>query len=176
MGTSELKMIRTAYNYEPRRAQKLKVSMFDQEDADGIIMLRMLEAASEMSLGDVIARPEISDYLSRVTEQYAKLFSVGLTALLDALDVNHVALCGTIPEFLQGNRNFTQALREGVARASMTDQPAALSFGSMREWGWRGAAMLSRDPGYMARRFASSMVSPTPGTNGGGAPHSSTAH
>lgn len=162
MGASELKMIRTAYYNEPSRAQKLKVSMFDQADADGIIMLNALEAGSEMSRDDVVAKPEISDYLSRVTEQYAKLFSVGLTALLDALDVNHVALCGTIPEHLQGNRDFTQALREGVARASMSDQPAAFSFGSMRQWGWRGAAMLSRDRGYMARRFPNSLASPTP--------------
>jgi hypothetical protein len=158
MGAPELDLVRAAYNSDQDRAGEIEAMMIDPDDADGLLVLRMLAAMREVPPSDPSATPEIGAYLSRVAQQYGKLFSVGITALLDALDVDHVALCGTIPELLQGNHDFFRALKAGVAGAAMGQGTTGLTVGNMREWGWRGAALLSRDPGFLARRFPAEVV------------------
>ncbi len=76
-------------------------------------------------------------------------------ASINALDLDHIALCGTVPEFLQHNRPLVRKLHEhghgedanGDDRHHRIRQHAPL--GMARGW------LLPRDPGYMHRRLNS---------------------
>jgi predicted NBD/HSP70 family sugar kinase len=152
MDAEMLAVLRESYTADEDRAARLRMRAVDADDAAGMILLRTLSASGYGLPDGASARPEIGDYLARVARQYGELFSVGLIAILDALDVEHVALCGTIPEALQGNRDFIRTLDERIA-GSVLGAHTPTTFGDMGYWGWRGAALLPRDPGYVARRF-----------------------
>jgi predicted NBD/HSP70 family sugar kinase len=161
----KLAQIRDAYKADLKRREQIETSSIDDADADGIIVLRALashaygdtviipEIPLDMPFLDLIRSKPISDYLACVVETYARLFSTGVAALLNALDVDHIALCGTIPEFLQHNTAFVNGLQTGIAMGTPgTQKGFSLDYGSMRNWAWRGAALLRCDPGYMRRR------------------------
>lgn len=147
---TKLEIIRTAYTADANRAHDLEAITIDPQDGDGMIILRVLDRERPVRLEGLSS--EIDSYLANVARKYGQLFSVGITALFDSLDVDHVALCGTIPEVLRSNHDFTRALQRGVNNSLTGAGASSLEYGVMREWGWQGAAMLSRDPGYMAER------------------------
>jgi hypothetical protein len=101
---------------------------------------------------ELIRNEPIKGYLTLVAEQYARLFGTGIAALGAALDIDHIALCGTVPEFLRHNNVFVNGLFEGTRDRPGLPGGIELEYGSMLRWGWRGAALLPRDPGYMRRR------------------------
>ena len=171
----KLNRIRDAYNTNRTRYEQLKTARIDDDAADGMIVLRSLAAIVEpvpqiaaqdpifvehvqpdRELLALIRSTPIRIYLTLVARQFGRLFGTGIAALLDALDVDHIALCGTIPEYLRNNIDFDR----GIHKALPDDIPGwprdfDLEYGSMLHWGWRGAALLPRDPGYRRRRFLS---------------------
>lgn len=168
----KLTRIRDAYTADPSRSEDLASSSTDDADADGMVVLRALASVAkpvpqmpaalrdfvadvlpDTAFLDLIRSRPIHDYLTLVVRQYARLFGTGIAALLDALDVEHIALCGSIPEFLQYSRDFVIALPASLPEnIPGTPRAVSLEYGSMRRWGWRGAALLPRDPGYLMRR------------------------
>jgi predicted NBD/HSP70 family sugar kinase len=167
----KLTQIRDAYTADPSRSEDLASSSTDDADADGMVVLRALASLAkpvpqmpaalrafvddllDTAFLDLIRSKPIHNYLTLVVRQYARLFGTGIAALLDALDVDHIALCGTIPEFLQYNREFVTALYASLPEnIPGTPRAVSLEYGGMRRWGWRGAALLPRDPGYLMRR------------------------
>lgn len=89
---------------------------------------------------------EYEEYLTRVIDAYAGVFGIGVAALIDILDVGRVALCGAIPEFVQQNSDLRNKLSTLPGAALVEPAKIAFEWGSMADWGWRGAALLSRDP------------------------------
>jgi predicted NBD/HSP70 family sugar kinase len=163
---SKLTQICDTYKADPDQGKQVEVESIDEDDANGIITLRALAYVGQRNpvfapytepnptFIKLIKDKSISDYLARVAETYARLFGTGIATLLAALDVDHVGLCGTIPEFLQNNLRFTKGVRESLDD-NIPGMPGSvrLQYGDMRRWSWRGAALLARDPGYMRRRF-----------------------
>jgi predicted NBD/HSP70 family sugar kinase len=169
-----LAQLRAAYGADAERGEQLKASSIDDADADGMMVLRTLASVAqpvphipemhdpifvERILPDesflkLIRDDPMGDYLALVGRHYARMFSTGIAALLDALDVGHIALCGTIPEFLQHNHEFVTALQRNLPyEIPGMQRNIILNYGSMLRWGWRGAALLPRDPSYRNRRF-----------------------
>ena len=137
----KLTQIRDAYKADPSRSKQVEASSIDNADADGIILLHVLAAGqgdlflapdilADASFLDLIRSEPISDYLARVARTYARLFGTGIAALLNALDVDHIALCGTTPEFLQQNTVFVNELQASLPEnipGTQTAMGAALS-------------------------------------------------
>jgi predicted NBD/HSP70 family sugar kinase len=163
----KLTQICDTYMADPDQCKQLQAWSIDDDDANGRVILYALAYVgqenpvfapyiepSEEFLKFIHNKP-ISDYLECVATTYARLFGTGIAALVAALDVEHVALCGTIPEFLQNNLRFITEVRKTLDdNLPGTPKGAALIYyGDMRHWGWRGAALLPNDSGYMRRRF-----------------------
>jgi ROK family len=144
--------VQEAYLAVPEHAAALRGLPADTHDARGRILLNLLRTPDDPPLGPKAADARIQQFLTRVAEVYGQLFSVGIAAILNALDLPHFALCGTIPEFLEGNQDFQRAFKMHLAEELMGAYTPP-QYGSMLKWGWRGAALLPRDPGYWQRRF-----------------------
>jgi hypothetical protein len=147
LDSGTLMTIQDAYLADPERALALKERSVDADDAKGMILLNFLRGPDNPCVDVIEDDPRIQPFLTKVAELYGQLFSVGIAAILNALDLHDLALCGTIPESLEGNQDFQRAFRKHLAEELMGFFPTLLT-GNMREWSWRGAAMLSRDPGY----------------------------
>ncbi len=147
-----LMTLQNAYLADPKRATALQERSVDPDDAKGMILLNLLQGPDNPCVGVIADDTRIRPFLTKVAELYGQLFSVGIAAILNALDLHYLALCGTIPEFLEGNQDFQRAFKRHLAEELMGSFPTLL-FGNMREWSWRGAAMLSRDPGYRKWRL-----------------------
>ena len=88
--------------------------------------------------GVLVSRVPVRDYMECVAKTYAQLFGTGIVALVDALDVDHIALCGTIPEFLQNNVSFNRELEATLPKEiAGVHRGFGLEYGNMRYWGWR---------------------------------------
>ena len=68
----------------------------DAYDAAGMYVLRAFSERLHFA-------GEFEGYLQRVMDAYAKMFGVGVAALIDVLDIGRVALCGAIPEFIKNS-------------------------------------------------------------------------
>ncbi|GAA2426162.1 hypothetical protein GCM10010255_80480 [Streptomyces coeruleofuscus] len=153
------KDIERAYVSDPQRAADLRAEL-GSEEVSGMILLEVLRRPGLLDLDEFPRSEEdLDEHLQRLMELYGQLFCVGITAILDALDLPYVGLCGTIPEYLHGNQHFQRSFRQHLAGNVMGTIVDPL-FGNMREWGWRGAALLPRDPGYYIRRFPGSTRQP----------------
>ncbi|MDN3027523.1 ROK family protein [Streptomyces sp. S.PB5] len=135
---------------DPARAAT--VTGLEPHEKAGMVLLRVLHGVHDPALRAIAADPDLRPYLKRLMQLYGQLFGVGITAILDALDLPHVVLCGTIPEFLQGNPDFVFSFK-GYLGSHVIGRVADSEFGNMRQWGWRGAALLPRDPDYVKRRY-----------------------
>jgi predicted NBD/HSP70 family sugar kinase len=91
-------------------------------------------------------------YLSNVFAAYSKVFGIGIGALINVLDVNRVAVCGAVPEQLKNKAALKALLAHLPPEATVGGHAVVFEWGDMPDWGWRGAALLSRDPDYLARR------------------------
>jgi ROK family len=151
LDSASLMTLQDTYLADPERAAALKERSVDADDAKGMILLNFLRGPDNPCVGNIVDDPRIQPFLTRVAELYGQLFSVGIAAILNALDLHDLALCGTIPESLEENQDFQRAFRKHLAEELMGSFPTLL-YGNMREWSWRGAAMLSRDPGYLKWR------------------------
>jgi predicted NBD/HSP70 family sugar kinase len=167
-----LDQICSAYMADPDQRKQIEAEAIDDDDARGMITLRAL---AYVELPDPVFAPYrrpneeflnliqhdrlINDYLARVAMTYARLFGTGIAALLAALDIEHVVLCGTIPEFLHYNLRFTTEVQQSLDENIPGEPRGAVlvHYGEMRHSGWRGAALLSNDPGYRRRRFPQSL-------------------
>ena len=116
----------------------------DRYDESGFVILRALLHQAQHS-----SELWLRDYLSRIIGTYERIFNIGTGALMDVLDVDRLALCGVIPEVFSKDRDLRDSLSK--PRGLIPGRTVA-DWGHMSEWGWRGAALLSRDSGYMARR------------------------
>lgn len=123
---------------------QLQQFAIDRYDKSGFIVLRALEHREQLSTD-----PRLRDYLNRIISIYKRIFNVGTGALMCLLDVDRLALCGVIPEVFFQDAELRESLTnpEGLVPGGFD-----VDCGSMADWGWRGAALLSRDSGYMARR------------------------
>lgn len=178
---SNLTQICSTYMADPDRRKQIEAEAIDNDDANGRVALRALAYVAQpnpvfgpdpdiepgVAFRRFIQSEPISDYLARLATTYARLFGTGIAALLAALDVEHIALCGTIPELLYNNLIFTTEVQK-----SLDDNIPGLPKGSdlihyeeMPHCGWRGAALLSSDPGYRRRRFPQSMSPEEPNTD-----------
>jgi predicted NBD/HSP70 family sugar kinase len=146
-----LQAVLDSYTADAERAAATRRSGPDPDEAAGMVLLRTLHMPDEQALKIIGTDPEVKAFLVRVTQLYGQLFSIGIAAILNALDLPHVALCGTIPEFLGGNSDFVWALTRNLA-GNVVGSPVHPDFFDMREIGWRGAALLPRDPDYVKRR------------------------
>jgi len=175
---SNLRQICEMYMADPEQRRQIEAEAIDDEDANGRVILRALAHVGEQNpLFDPYIEPSkafvkcihtrpISDYLAHVVTTYARLFGTGIAALLAALDVEHIALCGTIPEYLRNNLRFTREVQKSLDdNIPWTPTGSAdVHYGNMRPWSWRGAALLSSDPGYRRRRFPQSLSRGEPET------------
>lgn len=162
------KQIYNTYMTDPGQRKQIEAEKVDDDDAKGMITLRAL---AYVGLPDPLFAPYqepnteflklihhdrvINDYLAHVAITYARLFGTGIAALLAALDIEHVVLCGTIPEFLHYNLRFTTEVQKSLDD-NIPGEPrgtVSVHYTDMRHSGWRGAALLSNDPGYRRRRF-----------------------
>jgi predicted NBD/HSP70 family sugar kinase len=152
LDNGSLEAIERAYMTDPQRASGLR-AVRGSEEFSGMILLEVLRRPDLLNLDEITpSGGDLHDGLQRLMELYGQLFGIGITAILDALDLPYIGLCGTIPEYLHGNQNFQWAFRQHLAGNVMGTIVDPL-FGNMREWGWRGAALLPRDPDYLNRRF-----------------------
>ncbi|MFF4501364.1 ROK family protein [Streptomyces sp. NPDC001401] len=125
------------------------LAKLDPDEGAGMTLLRLFRDTDD-ELRSI--RRDFHPYLDTLMKLYGRLFGVGITAILDVLDLPHVALCGTVPEYLRGHAGFVDAVQGHLAANVMGGVSDPL-FGRMRAWGWRGAALLARDPDYLKRRF-----------------------
>ncbi|MFJ5309769.1 ROK family protein [Streptomyces sp. NPDC088350] len=147
-----LTAVMAAYRADGRHEDVVGRLSGDPEKIAGMILLHVLRALGDRALTVVVDDPLLHHFLERLMVLYGQLFAVGIAAILDALDLPYVALCGTIPEYLQGNNAFRRAFIQHLAACVMGTSPQYL-YGDMRAWGWRGAALLTRDPSYLKHRF-----------------------
>jgi len=145
---SKLDALRTAYLATPGRAAA--VAGMSHSEASGVILLRVLHNTEDPDLRAI--SEDFDSFLTGLMQVYGELFGVGITAVLSSLDLPHVALCGTIPEYLADRQDFYAAFN-GYLAGHVMGWFARPEFGHMRRWGWRGAALLPRDPDYLKRRF-----------------------
>jgi len=168
-----LGQICNAYMADPGQRKQIEAEKIDADDAKGMITLRALAYVglqdrvfdshrmpmNEKFLNLILHDGIINEYLAQVAMTYARLFGTGIAALLAALDIEHVVLCGTIPEFLHNNLRFTTEVQKSLDDNIPGEPRGAVSvhYRDMRHTGWRGAALLSNDPGYRRRRFPQSL-------------------
>ena len=117
----------------------------DAYDASGFDVLKAF--AQRLDL-----RKQYEPYLGSVFKAYAKVFGIGIGALINVLDVDRVAVCGAVPEQLRHRGLLIATLAALPSQVLVEPAKAVFEWGDMPEWGWRGAALLSRDPDYLARR------------------------
>lgn len=117
----------------------------DRYDQSGFVVLRAMGHRAQLSA----EHPALGNYLRHITSTYARIFNVGTGTLMKVLDVDCLALCGVIPEVFFKDVQLRRLITTPVRLASGGPN---VDWGTMRDWGWRGAALLSRDSGYMARR------------------------
>jgi predicted NBD/HSP70 family sugar kinase len=155
------------YMADPDRRKQIEAETLGDDDAKGMITLRALAYVGQPNpvfapyikpneaFLKLIHNRLINDYLENVSTTYARLFGAGIAALLAALDLEHVVLCGTIPEFLHYHPRFIKDVEHSLSE-NIPGEPTAnvpIHHGEMRHSSWRGAALLSNDLGYMRRRF-----------------------
>lgn len=150
LDSTKLAAIRALHVQDRRREAAL--AGLDPDEQSGQLLLHVLRGADNTVRRAVNNDPDLQKYLKDLMGLYGQLFGVGISAILNALDLPHVALCGPIPDFLQGNVTFTGPFQAYLSTHVMGGIPDC-KYGDMRKWAWRGAALLPRDPDYLKRRF-----------------------
>jgi len=92
-----------------------------------------------------------SEYRDGVIDDYLHNLAIGVGAIVNALDVSYVVLCGELLEEFSSKGLF-DALPSKLQTNVVRPQQPKIVYGSVREWGWRGAALLAWDPALHAKR------------------------
>ena len=97
---------------------------------------------------DQSGESSLRGYLATVLDHYAFMLSVMTSWLINTLDLQGVVFCGSLIERLSRCESLVRRIDEYLKAQLIGPDVPRLNYSSISHVGWRGAALIGRDPSY----------------------------
>lgn len=90
----------------------------------------------------------LRNYLDTVIDQYARVLAAAVSSLVNTLDLEGIVFCGSLIESIGRQERFREHFGHYLRSFVIAPEVPRLEYDRISELGWRGAALIGRDPGY----------------------------